>query len=172
MVRIRNKKNDWALFSCYYPTRPNTKGEETSYLQTPEGITSWSRKETDKLPARTTPIIGIDLHDGFGRIWIPGTGWTNMECDTYGPGAFESEHQAATIFKEFMTIHRMFACSTKDWGGFTYYGPQGQTRTIDYIVGPASILPQIGACATLGRVGRRHQLINSNLPLAIGFFFP
>ncbi len=53
-----------------------------------------------------------------------------------------------------MQRHKLYAYNAKDWGGHTYYGPQGQKKVIDYIIGPRSMLGQIKYCATLGRMGR------------------
>ena len=57
--------------------------------------------------------------------------------------------------------HNMYALNTARWCGFTYYGPRQQRKVIDYIRGPASLVDKLEFVGTVGRLGARHQLINT-----------
>ncbi len=99
MAMDRNSKSDWALFSCYFPTRPTSKKDEPNHKKPSKRIVAWHQKGLDELPLRAVPIIGMDLNDGLGLAKLLGKVWAQAEHVSDGPGASQQEHFAAVQLK-------------------------------------------------------------------------
>eukprot|EP00974_Lingulodinium_polyedra_P119460 11171237-Lingulodinium_polyedra.AAC.1 len=173
MVRVKDRACEWALFSIYFPPKPCRGGLKVTYRNTVAALTGWLHSELERLPARVVPLIGTDLNDGLGMVKQLGVGWRQEDHTGFGRGAMERGDYAAMKFKEVLASHYLYAYNTRRWSGYTYFGTHGQRKVIDYVVGPASLCNQIAHCGTLGRLGSRHQLINTldrrdHLPLGLG----
>eukprot|EP00959_Pyramimonas_sp_CCMP1952_P182434 3814867-Pyramimonas_sp.AAC.1 len=51
----------------------------SGYQRTCDKLTSWLAEQLCALPARSTPIVGMDLNDGLGLVHVAGRGWAYDE---------------------------------------------------------------------------------------------
>ncbi len=117
--------------------------------------------ELERLPTQSVPLIGLDLSDGCLKIHVNGTGWIAPSHSSRGPGTYEKERFASGQFNSCMAQRRLYAFNAKCWLGRTYFGTTNTKRIIDFVVWPRSLAPCSNTCGTLGRLGKRRQLINT-----------
>ena len=98
-------------------------------------MVDWLGERLDKDPARTLPLIGMDLNDGLGMVKKEGIVYYTTGEEVGMHGNAEEKYQGV-LLRKLMEKHHLLAVKTVSDLPPTYHGWDGPTSHIDRILLP------------------------------------
>ena len=66
-VRLRSGRFDITVIGIYIAPRPSRAEPKAKWIRQVDAVCEWIEWLLTQLPARTTPMLALDLNDGLGR---------------------------------------------------------------------------------------------------------
>ena len=154
-IRFSAKDRDLCIICAYYPPRVESSrdGRLRHYQDTVRLLTSWISDVLDSLPARCTPIIGLDLHGEIGES-------TDPEDRSVGTWHRGQQCYSSDQFMAMVRRHGLAIVDTHFEVGCTWRGPSGAVPYIDHWAIPQGMLAEVMSCTAVVRAARRLQLVS------------
>lgn len=141
-------------------------------MRTVMALRAWIGAMLSAAPARSTPLVCVDLNDGVGGRFTDAGMAQRVDSNLVGDVQFDVEHEAGLAFRAMLDFHEMSVLTTHFRSGYTDYGAGGYVSRIDHVAAPATLVPLIDRYCAAGGLGRRLQVINAyerrdHLPLVL-----
>lgn len=160
LVRLRQPDADVTVVGLYFPPRPPEHGQLRQWRRAIDSLVGWLQEMLESTPARSMPILAMDLNSGLQYD----EAGAELEVNGQGDYATGVANYAGEQMAQVMRTHHLIAYNTMVECGHTYFGPRGEGKTLDYIMGPAATRHTMRRCTTLARSARRLQIIPDTKP--------
>ncbi len=160
-VRLKSETFDITPGTLYWPVWTGKAKQQAAYEETCTKVKTFWHSVMKEVPARSTPMWGMDLNSDLGIQNIGGNLIFDDESSIVGrAGTAGVERYAGKCFREVCAAHFMVAANTYYKVGKTYFGAKSASR-IDFIALPEALLVEADFMTLLWSVVRALQLIKT-----------